>query len=427
MRLLDRLPRSRHSFFRQSGLILGGSLLSVVGKLIAIWIVARFHGAVVQGALGLAVAQAGFGAVVLACGLDYANAFIVGRAPARENDVRWNSLWLAAASLLISPIWAYLFARHFPQVLIGIGSARITGILLLGFATSAIALSQTLQATAIGHQRFDLVAKASMASGLAWVVVALASARASYLVLLAGWAVAQLASPLLYVLLSSGHRSPRGVDRDLLGEQLRYGVRTLPGGLARSMNMRAALAMISTYLSAVDVGVFSLMLSISETLLYLPTALGQVVLGRVSRRVDSGHRDVRLYLWLGGVGVAASTFVMLAGTFLLRTIFGAEYARGAMPLGVLFLAMTAHAVGLLEIHRLYGTGRPASASAAQGVALALTFACGMLLIPRAGLLGAAASMFITYIGFALFLLTRPTGLPAREGMPDVVDEIGSLP
>ncbi|HEU4880559.1 MAG TPA: polysaccharide biosynthesis C-terminal domain-containing protein [Gemmatimonadaceae bacterium] len=407
-----RVPLSKRvmdSFVvRQGSIMLGGQISLALFKLAALWLIARLLGPDVQGAFSLASAGTAAGAILFCVGLEYANAYIVGRNREVLSAVASNSLMVFAVSLVAAPLWATAFVQLFPHVATPLGAQHLwIAITAIGLATSLLSLAQGLQASAIGLHDFRSVAVANLASGLVWALGALVGTRIGYGAILWAVCVSHLVLVLAYLRRQAPSIRDFRIARDVLRSQLHYGARTLPGSIARSLNMRAPLYIVAVYLTTTEVGVFGLVLSLAETMLYLPSALSQVALGLAATKSRQSSELRYVYLAILVVGITLSAAVAFLGSTVLRWIFGPAYASGSGALAILILAVTAHSVGLLRIHTLYGRGEPAAASIAQIIALCLTLAGSILLIPRYRLLGAALSMLLTYVGFVLYLIALP--------------------
>ena len=393
------------------GTIRTGWGLAVIGasKLGASWAIARWQGPEVQGGLGLAFAGMSFGAIVLSLGLDYANAFVVGRRPSALSAVVRNTALISLAAAVVGIFWCWAFVAIFPKTFPpGVGTSALL-IGALGLGTGATVATQSLQSATIGAQDLSGVALANILNGGIWLLIAVPLARiGDFRSLLVAW--------VLVLGIVAGFQSTRllraraGREPSLatLKDQVGFGVRTLPGGVARALNMRAALYLGSVALGPADLGVFVLYLNVAEAMLYLPNALSQVILARTARAGHNAPPIRAAYGFVAAVGAAAVIFTLVWGSGLLTALIGPAYGAHATALAVLLLGTTAHAVGLIRIHVLMGMGRPGAASVAQLVTLGFTVVGVGVLVPRLGLDGAALSMLIAYGAFAGYLFVVRT-------------------
>lgn len=411
------MPPSRTVSFLGSGSrLFAGSLVLAAGKAAILWLLANRYGPEVQGGFSLLLAVSALGAIVFALGLEYANAYVAGRSPGDTAGVVANSLALTGLAFPAVLAGAWLLTRLFPQAVSGLSASA--AVVALAVAISLTALLQMLQAAGIGAKRFGLVSTANVAWGLLGFLAVAAWLGAGYRGAVAGWIASLLGVAAVYLVglglpLATLTR-PRAV---LLGRQLRYGIRTWPGSLARAVNTRLPLYACSFFLGEDRVGIYGVAVAAADAFLYIPTALGQATLGLTASR--EGRRADRLvsYALMGGAGLAAALATHLFGERLLVLVFGPPYRDAALPLTILFVAATIHAIGLVRLHYLLGSGQPHVASLAQAVALVFVVGGAWLLVPRLGLAGAALSTLVTYVAFSVYLFTRPTGEPDPETAP----------
>ncbi|MHB1328578.1 MAG: lipopolysaccharide biosynthesis protein [Gemmatimonadales bacterium] len=392
------------AFMRQGAAATVGLVAMGLCKLVAAWAIARWQGPEVQGAFGLSLACISFGAIILCLGFDYANAYLVGRSPGDLQSVISNTVGVAVTALVFSPLWVIGFGLVMPGIW---GSSSMSWMLLatLSLATALTVMTQSLQAATIGSQDVRGVAIINIVAGMTWFVVSLVAAQISYLALVTGWVLVLLSQTVLYLNRLKWARRTPAFHGAVMAAQVGYGVKTLPGSIARALNLRAGLYGTSLYLAREQVGIYALVLTIAESLLYLPTAFGQVVLAWSSRHPGRAQGFMPAYLLMALAGTAGVVTTLVAGDWLLLTLFGAEYVAGRITLVILLVATTIHAVGLIRLHHYLGRGRPSTVSAAQILTLVVTVGTMPLLVPRLGMAGAALSTAIAYTVFtaSLFL------------------------
>ena len=158
-----------------------------------------------------------------------------------------------------------------------------------------------------------------------------------------------------------------------------------------------------------------------------PAAISTVLAPRMARL---GAHAIRTYL-LYVVGLTAAILVPLGaamavlGTPLITLVFGSRYALAATVVPLLVLGMVCYGLYLvLATSWAWGLGRPQIDPAATAVAMVVTVTLGLMLVPGAGLLGAAfaytagaVSQLAVIGGFtvwAVFAGATPRLGPARE-------------
>jgi O-antigen/teichoic acid export membrane protein len=383
--------------------VLTGSILQGVVRLAAGVAVARLAGPERQGTFALALTCINTGAVVLGFGLDYANMYLLGPRPEIAGFVASNSIAVGLVAALLGVVWSTGFALLVPGGLDG-DASPVLQVLLLATGIGTLALQQSGQSLALGLRRLVALGVAGLIGGCVWLAAAQLVASRGVVPLLVGW-IASTAIVPLYLLGCEVWRHGAALDRQTMTEQLRFGVRTVPAAIFRSLNLRLTLFLSAAYLPIAEVGIYAFVVSLAEAVLMVPSALGQVVLvavaGRQSRDVE---RPVRLYLAVVLLPLLGAAAVAVSGGPGLALLAGNRYAAGATAFAVLLLGASFHGVGLIRLHVLMGSGHPGAAWRAQGVALIATAALGFVLVPRFGMLGAAATTLLAYAVFAAYLL-----------------------
>src|SRR2546428_795712 len=167
-------------------------------------------------------------------------------------------------------------------------------------------------------------------------------------------------------------------------------------------------------------------------LIVAPMAISTALAPRMARLREQDVRGYLLYV----VGLTLAVTVPLAvgmallGTPLISLIFGSRYALAATIVPVLIIGQLLYGLYLvLAASWAWGLGRPQIDPLATAAAMVVTVGLGLLLVPAAGLLGAAfaysagaAAQFAViaaFTGWAIFARVRPRLGPARELVVDV--------
>ena len=175
------------------------------------------------------------------------------------------------------------------------------------------------------------------------------------------------------------------------------------------------------------VGNYAVAKTLVLALMVPPAAISTVLAPRMARL---GAHAIRTYL-LYVVGLTAAILVPLGatmavlGTPLITLVFGSRYALAATVVPLLILGMVCYGLYLvLATSWAWGLGRPQIDPAATAVAMVVTVTLGLMLVPGAGLLGAAfaytagaVSQLAVIGGFtvwAVFAGATPRLGPARE-------------
>jgi O-antigen/teichoic acid export membrane protein len=116
---------------------------------------------------------------------------------------------------------------------------------------------------------------------------------------------------------------------------------------------------------------------------------------------------------------AALPFVLLAGP-VIGLFYGDRFDAAVAPAQLLVVGMLLGGAAGVASGYLYGRGRPGLNSWALGLGLALTVVLDLLLIPKYGVMGAAAASTATYLLADAVLIALLYRVSRREGADVVV-------
>lgn len=187
--------------------------------------------------------------------------------------------------------------------------------------------------------------------------------------------------------------------------------RGLPGiatAIAQVLTFRMDRYLVGVFLTPGAVGVYSVAATAPELLRLPLVALGQPIFFRLASGSAElrDFRRIRLICLLATASLAATLAVL--APFLVRTIFGSEFAGAVTPMRILLLAEAGIALYSVDGPSLVGVDRVRDASLAAVAALVVVAIGDLILIPAFGLAGAAWASVVAYsvMGFVAHMLLR---------------------
>jgi O-antigen/teichoic acid export membrane protein len=200
-----------------------------------------------------------------------------------------------------------------------------------------------------------------------------------------------------------------GPSLQLAGRMLHYGLRVQVGNWSSALNVRLDQLLLSLLAAPASLGVYVVAVTYANVVITLPGSAALVMLPEMiddHRQGRAGACMARWYrrlLWTTAAGCAV---IAASGVYLLPLLFGQAY-DSAVPL----LAILGPATLLLGMNQIlstafHGVNRPEIASGAELVALAVTAAGLVLLLPRYGMYGAAVASLLAYGTCHVYLLRR---------------------
>jgi O-antigen/teichoic acid export membrane protein len=324
--------------------------------------------------------------------------------------------------------------------------AAVAGVAALGGPPSAIAiviamgLAKIVEATsdvfhglAQRHERMDLVARSMIAKEILSLAAMAAVLRATGSV---AWATLALAGGSLVVL--AGYDLPRGRAvlrasgaagplRPTLHRAAQLVRLALPLGVVMmlaSLGANVPRYVVEHRLGVRELGVFSAVSYVMVVGLTAVGALGHSAAPRLARHHAAGDRRafvrlmIRLLALAAALGLAGVVLAIVAGRALLEALYRAEYADAQPVLVWTMIAGTAAFVGSALDYGLTAARSLRAQAPLWIVMLAATGAACAVLVPRYGLVGAAAGTFVGYVVQGLgagWLLAR--ALRRQRGTP----------
>jgi len=225
-----------------------------------------------------------------------------------------------------------------------------------------------------------------------------------------GAVISQLLSGILtfilgFYLLQKISRPRLTFDYNLLIESVKYGIVPFLALVIINLNFKMDIFLIKYFLDNTQVGYYSLGVSLAEKIWLVPEAFSLVLFSRVSN-IEEREADIltpkvcRITLLFS---IAVSLFLLATGNFIIPFIYGKEFKPSVVPLFLLLPGVVAMTLYLLIHSDLTGRGKAAITLKIFSAALFLNLVLNIILIPRAGINGAALASTISYTLGALSL------------------------
>lgn len=191
----------------------------------------------------------------------------------------------------------------------------------------------------------------------------------------------------------------------LLGEELRFGGRSVVGTLAERLQFRADSFIVNALVGVRATGIYSVTSGLAETLWYVPNALGVVMFSRaVDPQADAARTAATLTRTTLALTVVLAIPAAILGPRLVRLFYGSEFADAGVALRLIIPGVVAYSVVAVLSRYLSGRGRPGAGTLILLFGLAVNIAANLILVARFGILGAAAASSLSYTLTALVTL-----------------------
>lgn len=210
-------------------------------------------------------------------------------------------------------------------------------------------------------------------------------------------------------LLAIGFRQQRMAlrprwDRQTARTVLRLGVPVQLGLVLAVAVARLDLLVVAAFRDKVDVGLYSVALSVSQLVSLAPVAVSAAVFPRIARStIDQGSALLGKAVRAGALsGVALGAIMAMTTPFLLPVIFGHGFRDAVVPAIVLLPGSLVHGLQWIVARSVAARGVTSALPRTFGSSLVVMLASDLVLIPYLGLVGAAAgTAFGMTIGLAV--------------------------
>ena len=214
------------------------------------------------------------------------------------------------------------------------------------------------------------------------------------------WLFASVISliPLTNLLHKQGASFVPKWNHKTMKQMLNFGLRGYMGNLLQFFNYRLDLLIVNFFVGAAAVGIYSVSTRMAETLWFLPSAVGFVIMPKAaSTSAKKMNKFTPTVFWitllitfLGALGL-----VVLGGLFI-DLVFGADFIDAYKPLLILLPGVVLLGGGKVLTNEITGRGYPQYNAVAAAVGLGVTIVLDIILIPKWGILGAALASSIAY-------------------------------
>ncbi|MBL4668380.1 MAG: polysaccharide biosynthesis C-terminal domain-containing protein [Flavobacteriales bacterium] len=170
------------------------------------------------------------------------------------------------------------------------------------------------------------------------------------------------------------------------------------------LNYRFDIWLVSYYNGYIQLGIYVLAVNFAQFILLYSRIIGSVMMPYLSEDNDEQRRKYfTTYSRINFTSVVLIViFLAIIGEWLLGFLYGKEFASSAGPFNILLIGMVFTAMSQLFSIMLFSKGKNNVALVANSVGLIATILFDVLLIPKYGIIGAAAATSISY--FLLFLV-----------------------
>ena len=193
------------------------------------------------------------------------------------------------------------------------------------------------------------------------------------------------------------------IDKFLMKKISKYSIFVLVSGSA-AIILGYTDVMVLTYFKGVnDVALYNVALPTAKILIYLPTAIGSILLPLTSELwtkrketlLKAGMESLYKYSMIITLPMV---FVIISFSDLITgTLFGKSYILAGAPMQILSIGMIFMTMHLINVNFFLGIGQPQIQSKILYIAAIFNLITGLLLIPKLGTIGAALATSASFL------------------------------
>lgn len=364
-----------------------------------------------RGELAGAVAWLGLVAMVATLGISEATSVFIARGNNPVRVLGQASMMLLATGLVACIAVTYGLPYVLPagtMRLVTLGLPYLLFTLLTGAVTAALAGMRAFWRLAIVRISFPILLIAAIVvpyllDALTATFVVTAYTLAELVVLLASLL---LARPLLRARTSVNRRASRRQGAPEWRQLGAFGLRAHLSSVSTTLNERGDQLLMAVLLAPEDLARYAVAVSFAAPVATLGMSLAGVTLidaSTLNRGNAWSHATgelKRVAVWATGV----AAMVILASWPMADILVGVNYPRLLPLIAVLAIAAIPLCCARVLSSLIKGLGRPGLAGIAEAVALSISAAALLLLMPIFGIFGAAYASLLGYSVSLVFLL-----------------------
>jgi len=392
---------------RESTYAVSARIFMAFCRAVLLIIVANVLGAEAQGSFGLALAVMTLAVLLGSAGLEISTIYYTAQGPEKIGSLLLHVIFWGFAAGFVLSAFTYTALVLFPGYFKGFPSSFV-------WSTPAAVLCTLLNlyigAIMLGYRDYKWYFFVTVIQyGVILVSVGIISLR-GYLVtdaLMPVWVAGAFLGTIIAFIHVGAVASKKGskfkVDWKLLKDQLAYGTNAYVNNLTNMLNYKLGLFVLAAFVDATSLGYFSMSLTITDGLLYIPKGIGTVVLARESA-LGNCSQVHGLYKLNSIVMGALVLGMFILAPWVIPLVLSDAFQPAILSFMVILPGTWMLSLAIMASNQLFGMGMSKVPSQGAILSLGITLLLNFVLIPRYYVTGAAIAASIGYSIYAVYLL-----------------------
>lgn len=277
------------------------------------------------------------------------------------------------------------------------------GILILAFTM----IAEFLSTVYIGNERIIEVNKITLASNIIKIALTIILWLAELLNIYTYLLVLSLPVIFNSILLmrKSKQKYKFEINKVLMSKEFKFGITIYLATLFIFMNYKIDQFFIKFMLGTTELGVYSVSVSLAELLFLIPGSVASAILGRLyNMKNDTPEERARLTSNTIKVTFYVTFLIMIIGilcTPIIPVLYGKQYTGAIVPTIILFVGILFASIGKISSSYFQSSGEPKVHLYITFSVFAINIVFNAVLIPLAGINGAAIASSISYFAYGI--------------------------
>jgi O-antigen/teichoic acid export membrane protein len=335
-------------------------------------------------------------------GVGLGNLYFLNKGTYSYGTLLSGSIFLVGAATAVSVVAVLAYAAAFSDDLFVSGTAYWLYAAALPGVVAYLLLTSFLH----GSSRFLALSGVGMVQGGSAVGLALAIELTDGLGVsdaIIAWTASFIVADLVALALVAPGRvvlkQVLGPNWQALADQVRYGAQGQIANLATLFNYRLDQFLVAAFVTRAAVGHYTVAVGLGEAVWWISSAVAMVLLPRLTEMESERAREVTPVICRNtlAVSIVAALGVTAVSPLAIRILFGREFDPAFLPLVLLMPGIVAASATRVLGSYLFSQGRIVYNTFATFIALGVTLALDLALIPWLEVEGAAIASSVAYI------------------------------
>jgi O-antigen/teichoic acid export membrane protein len=192
----------------------------------------------------------------------------------------------------------------------------------------------------------------------------------------------------------------------LFWDTIKFGIQGQLSNIIQLFNYRLDMIFVNMFLNAINVGYYSIAVSLAEALWYFPSSVGIILFTQTPKNTTSysNYTTPKICRNTFFLTLILAVLLALIGKYIILILFGPAYLPSYKALLFLLPGIVSLSVCKVLSNELTGRGKPIVNVYANGISLLTNIPLNILLIPRMGIIGSALSSSISYTFGSIIVL-----------------------